>query len=293
MSTKPTVTPSAAKTLPVLHQEWEHCTRCELGQRRENMGSSFVFGEGVAGGIMFIGEGPGKNEAQEGRPFIGKSGQLLRKMLEKLAIEDVYITNAVCCRSFKYATDSEGKQTMVTRRGVAAPVEVDCEPAVPYLEACWPRLVEEIYLVDPILIVTLGRTAAETVLQRSVKIVAETNVLGPPSTKGPGTILRLPGAGYAPILTAHGVWRRKVKGQYLMPTEQSHVEYPVLPLLHPAYVLRSGTDRSLGGPPDKFRQGLNYVRQYYNAYVRAVYGEILPDTSISIDDMHTDMDNDE
>ncbi|HNR80391.1 MAG TPA: uracil-DNA glycosylase, partial [Mesotoga infera] len=73
------------------------CTRCPLSTTRNNV----VPGEGsIQSPIMFVGEGPGADEDASGRPFVGKAGQLLTKILESVKIDrqDVYITNIVKCR---------------------------------------------------------------------------------------------------------------------------------------------------------------------------------------------------
>src|SRR5581483_3032319 len=73
------------------------CRRCQIGYERKNN----VYGEGnPCADVMVVGEGPGETEDQLGRPFVGRAGQLLDKMLASidLAREDVYICNTVKCR---------------------------------------------------------------------------------------------------------------------------------------------------------------------------------------------------
>ncbi|MGB4437914.1 MAG: uracil-DNA glycosylase, partial [Sedimentibacter sp.] len=73
------------------------CKKCRLGETRTNI----VFGEGNEhADIMFVGEGPGYYEDVQGRPFVGKAGQLLDKMIEAIHFQrsDVYIANIVKCR---------------------------------------------------------------------------------------------------------------------------------------------------------------------------------------------------
>ena len=275
--------PDYRKSLPVLRQEWEACTQCNLGEVRKATGGAFVFGEGALGGIMFIGEGPGREENAAGRPFVGKSGQFLRAILQQINLQHFYITNTVCCRSFAYQYDSEGKQKFVTRKGVSIAVEQDEAPTPVQRAACFDRLHQEIYAVDPLLIVTLGGTAAETVLGRPVKILMESGDLRADASGEPGTVMRLPGALYRPVLTPKGLWRHKVRGAWVMNTEQDIVEYPVIPLLHPSFVLRCSADNGLGSPKERFAQGMTRVRNVYNAYMREVFGETLPDEAVTVD----------
>jgi len=83
--------------LKALSDKIGDCTRCKLSENRNNV----VFGEGSPDAdIMFIGEGPGKDEDLQARPFVGKAGQLLTNLIVKLGLkrEDVYIANIVKCR---------------------------------------------------------------------------------------------------------------------------------------------------------------------------------------------------
>ena len=80
-----------------LKQDCLQCTRCELGATRTNL----VFGVGVPDAeIVFIGEGPGANEDEQGEPFVGRAGRLLDDMLAIIGLrrEKVYIANIVKCR---------------------------------------------------------------------------------------------------------------------------------------------------------------------------------------------------
>jgi uracil-DNA glycosylase len=117
------------------------CKRCRLCEARHNT----VFGEGDANArIMFIGEGPGETEDNTGRPFVGRAGELLDKMIAGMGLErrQVYIANIVKCRP-------PGNR-------VPAPDEV---------AACTPYLLRQIQIIRPRVIVTLGLPAAKYMLQ--------------------------------------------------------------------------------------------------------------------------------
>ena len=127
-------------SLETLCREVAGCTRCALHLSRNNT----VFGEGSTNaGLMFIGEGPGFEEDRTGRPFVGKAGQLLDKMISAMQFsrEEVYIANIVKCRP----PDNR----------VPMPEEA---------AACLPYLVKQIELVSPKVIVLLGATAAHYLL---------------------------------------------------------------------------------------------------------------------------------
>jgi len=109
------------------------CTLCRLSEHRTNT----VPGDGSSNAsIMFIGEGPGEQEDRQGLPFVGRAGQLLNELLAgvPLARRDVYITNVVKCRP-------PGNR----------------DPMPDEVAACWPYLEAQIAMIDPRVIVTLGR----------------------------------------------------------------------------------------------------------------------------------------
>jgi DNA polymerase len=100
---------------------------------------------------MFVGEAPGFEEDRTGRPFVGPAGQLLTKMIEAIRLrrEDVYIANVLKCRPPNNRT-----------------------PAPPEVDACRPYLARQIALLEPRLIVALGRSAANTLLRNEASIAS-------------------------------------------------------------------------------------------------------------------------
>lgn len=119
--------------LATLAGEIKACQKCKLCEGR----TQAVSGEGDPDAkVMFIGEGPGKAEDQQGRPFVGAAGKFLTHMLESIGWqrENVFIANVVKCRP---------------------PENRDPEPTE--VEACWPYLAKQIKIIQPKLIVTLGR----------------------------------------------------------------------------------------------------------------------------------------
>jgi DNA polymerase len=119
--------------LGALNEQIKVCQKCRLGKGRKNA----VPGEGsLHSEILFIGEGPGRDEDALGRPFVGAAGKLLTKLIESLGMkrEDVFIANVVKCRP------PENRDPM--------PDEV---------ETCFPYLKAQINFIKPKLIVTLGR----------------------------------------------------------------------------------------------------------------------------------------
>lgn len=129
-------------TLETVCKEASTCTKCELAAHRTQV----VFGVGRASAdLMFVGEGPGREEDLKGEPFVGRSGKLLDKLVgEELGIErsQFYIANVVKCRP---------------------PNNRDPKPEE--IAACWPWLEAQLRLIDPKVIVTLGNFATKTLLQ--------------------------------------------------------------------------------------------------------------------------------
>lgn len=145
------IPPGTFQTMADLQEPCSHCQRCELGQSRTHA----VIGRGnPQASLMLIGEGPGQHEDEQGLPFVGKSGQLLDKILASVNFnpaQDVYICNVVKCRP-------PGNR----------------KPEPPEMAACLPYLLEQIRLMDPKLILLVGATAVQGIL--GSKIVGKAGI---------------------------------------------------------------------------------------------------------------------
>lgn len=156
----------AAAAVPVLHSlrpnpdvaamDWDAlaatvaaCRQCRLCETRKQA----VLGVGDRNANwLFVGEGPGAEEDEKGEPFVGQAGKLLDNMLAAIGLrrgEDVYIANAVKCRPPQNRT-----------------------PEAEEIAVCRPYLERQIALLQPKLIVALGRPAAQSLLQTEVKIAS-------------------------------------------------------------------------------------------------------------------------
>lgn len=206
-----------------LQNSWSNCQGCGLCQERKNV----VFGYGNPNAqVMIIGEAPGETEDLEGVPFVGAAGQLLdlylgqasfreeiqnlidevnsaRRQDEKIALrrklrdnllDEVYFTNVVMCRP----PDNR-------------------DPIPKEMEACRTRLMEQIYLVDPVIILTAGRIATEALVKKKISIT---------QSRGELFDVEVPGR--------------------IQP-----ITYPVLAILHPSYLLRKNDFRQKGGDAQK------------------------------------------
>ncbi|MGH9698419.1 MAG: uracil-DNA glycosylase [Candidatus Acidiferrales bacterium] len=128
-------------TLDRARQDLGECTRCKLHKSR----TKIVFGVGNSRAeLVFIGEGPGRDEDLQGEPFVGRAGKLLTQMIEAMSLrrEDVYICNVVKCR----------------------PPE-NRLPENDEIAACSPFLLRQLDVIRPKVIVCLGACASQTLLQ--------------------------------------------------------------------------------------------------------------------------------
>jgi DNA polymerase len=134
------------KTLAALAIQAQGCRECALCETRQNV----VFGSGNPDAdLMFIGEGPGANEDRQGQPFVGAAGELLTKIIQAIGSDrdQVYIANIVKCRP---------------------PGNRDPQPDE--IRACRAYLSRQIELVQPRVLVALGRVAAQTLLEKDTAV---------------------------------------------------------------------------------------------------------------------------
>ena len=254
----------------MLADEWAGCTKCSLSTHRELHNGQMVFGEGRQRGILFLGEGPGVDEEAYGRPFIGKSGELLRLFLERYKIKNHYITNIVACRSCAPRVDALGQPIFSKPYGnrPAMPKYQDQPPTKDQIAACAPRVYSEIYMADPVLIVALGAPAASFLRRAPVAITQERGVF---------IEVEVPGAGYRPVFSKKKKeWARKVKGEMIVPIEETTVRYMMLPTFHPAFVLRNKHDEKPDNPFERFARDIERAKMVYDRYCIELTG-IVPD----------------
>ncbi len=135
-----------AEALQELQKVVRRCAKCELYKTRRN----YVFGEGNPyADLMFVGEAPGGEEDKHGRPFVGRAGKLLTELLSEIGLsrDEVYIANVLKCRPPR-----------------------NRDPKPDEIKACSPYLDKQIKIIQPRLLVALGRFAAFFLLNRSVTL---------------------------------------------------------------------------------------------------------------------------
>ncbi|HVS74064.1 MAG TPA: uracil-DNA glycosylase [Candidatus Acidoferrales bacterium] len=128
-------------SLEKIREEIGDCKRCRLCEQR----NTIVFGDGnPRAELMFVGEGPGRDEDAQGLPFVGRAGKLLTQMIEAMGLErkDVYIANVVKCRPPENRTPEKDE-----------------------IAICSPFLLRQIDVIRPKVLVCLGGVAAQTLLQ--------------------------------------------------------------------------------------------------------------------------------
>jgi DNA polymerase len=133
----PSPSSSRDSLYPALREKILNCQRCGLSRERIHA----VPGEGnLEADLMFVGEAPGREEDIRGRPFVGKAGQLLTRIIQamKFTREEVYITNVVKCRPPQNRT-----------------------PRREEMEKCKPYLLQQIQMINPRVIVSLGKVATD------------------------------------------------------------------------------------------------------------------------------------
>lgn len=188
--------------LEELEEAWDGCRRCELCRTRNNI----VFGEGnPSADILIVGEAPGEHEDTLGRPFVGPAGDVLDGFLTSMSLNmgsDIYVTNVVACRPTAAVEDEQTGQIRIENR----------QPSKDERNSCKPRLLETIYIVDPMLIIALGRVPFQVLLGRAPKME---------SMRGSMQTFRM-------------------QGRY------TRIKYPVMPLYHTAYLLRTFDKRTSG-----------------------------------------------
>ena len=182
--------------LDELREAWSVCENCQLCQSRKNT----VFGEGPADArIMLIGEAPNKEEDESGQPFDGDAGDLLNMLLDgaEIARNSIYLTTLVSCKP------PETRQPLRDEKA-----------------ACWVRLAQQIYIVDPLVIVPVGKEALQTLVHgRSLDMKKSHGKLF-------GDAIKIPNP---PCQMFPRKDDKKVEWS---------VAYDVIPIYHPSFALR-------------------------------------------------------
>lgn len=145
-----------------LKQAASTCTKCSLHERRTNV----VFGEGdPSSPLVLVGEGPGDQEDKTGRPFVGRSGQMLDQALADNGLDrtKVYICNTVKCRAADWSTGKPQNRP----------------PTPAETETCREWLIPQLALIKPWVILTIGAPSAKNLIKKDFKITKERGIYFP------------------------------------------------------------------------------------------------------------------
>ena len=214
--------------LNALHQAWAGCQACGLCKERTRV----VFGYGSPDAqVMIIGESPGENEDRVGLPFVGQSGLLLDQFLGNVSSRQEVIQtlqSLLATTGRSQGAEQERNEYRIKLRELLCqefyftnvvmckPPE-NRDPAPKEMEACRTRLLEQIYTIDPVIVIAAGRIAAEAVIGKKISI-----------TQARGEIFDVEYQG------------KSVK-----------FVYPVMAVLHPSYLLRTNDFNNKGDSQGK------------------------------------------
>lgn len=247
--------------LGALYDAWARCQGCPLAVTRNNV----VFGHGqieqvplydktgavltMGGQVMIIGEAPGENEDRHGLPFVGQAGQLLDQYLGCASARQEVIEAYDTVTSTQRMPEAERnkwkgqlkhyllQEYYFTNIVMCRPDE-NRDPTPKEMEACRARLLEQVYTIDPVFIVAAGKIAAEALTGKKVSITQVRGEIFDVEFQGRGTVFR----------------------------------YPVMPVLHPAYLLRKNDFRQKGGDTEKTRDDFIRLMNLVDEYNERHYG---------------------
>ena len=207
-----------------LFGRWSDCEKCPLAKTRTNI----VFPDGNPDAdVAVIGIGPGETEDNEGAPFVGESGLIVNDYLKdvQLSRQELFIMNIVQCRPMSYGKNVFGKVVAENR-----------DPTQPEKDACRELWEEALYIVDPLLVIAMGKPAVQEVTRKRSITMGE---------------------------AAGKIDRCTIQGRV------APVTYPVMCMYHPAFLARSGNTYQ-GGPWHQalvaWQRAVHFLDQLRNAY---------------------------
>jgi uracil-DNA glycosylase family 4 len=217
--------------LSLLKAEWAVCQKCPLCEGRKNV----VFGEGnPEAQIIMISEAPGEEEDKSGIPFIGNSGVMLNSMLKQVDIDrkSLYITNILGCKTPK-----------------------NRDPISTEIAACMDRVYRIIYLIDPILIVSLGKVALQALVGGRWSVNQERGKI----FSSPFPAMKTTGERNG--VSVPGVFFPK-KGEN---KKEFTLDYDLIPILHPSFILKESPQKAdgtflIGGEAHRTMDDLNHIK---------------------------------
>lgn len=271
---------NARKSLLKMYEEWSECERCELSTYRKGV----IPGNGPKGQIMVVMRSPTwKTEEEQ----FTDGEELLRGLLNHAGVlGNVYFTYATACRSCSAILDPETNKpkTRTLYGGRVVPMLRDVPPTTSQVRSCAPRLQEELYIVDPLVILACGESAIHSLIGKSASV---SSMIGHPQH------IEIPGNGVTPKLTEKKhQWFRKVGGERLYPTTPTPVRYLMIPTHDPAYALTFASDTRHTSPAMELKCHVDQLAAVLNHSLRDGYvpENQEPDNAQDYQDFSEDLD---
>ncbi len=231
--------------LRALWEAWSNCQSCPLHHDR----TQIVFGQGNPDAqVMIIGEAPGATEDKNGVPFVGQAGQVLHQFLGDVSARQE-VVNAYLAAVAKDASPSDSRaarselhqllleEFYFTNIVMCRPPE-NRDPTPKEIETCRSRLLEQIYTIDPVAIIAAGRIAITALLSKNQSITS-----------------------------IHGqMFDLEFQGRAVT------YRYPVMAILHPAYIMRRNDYRQDGGEAEQTRDNILRVMNIVDEFNLRHYG---------------------
>lgn len=248
------------KPLTEVNAEWQECTRCQLGERRDLRGAPVLpFHGSERRGVLFVASSPDEEDEQAGAAFGGSAGLFVRFVCREAGFRDdeVSFTYVTACRACTPMLDSDGTpRVRKTRSGFVLMVK-DTEPPKEAVTTCLARVHETIYTLDPYLIVGMGKEACVALAGPSTSAP-----LGDPGVYAHE--IRVPGASHRASLTPKlRSWARTVRGTTTYPTIPYEVRYLMLSVRDHRRAYYDMNNKAATSTSSLF---LNDVRNAHNIY---------------------------
>ena len=257
--------PDASKPPSAVYDRWEGCRDCRLGDLREERAvllegmrdpPRMVRGEGATHSLMLIGTGPSWKEEKHGKFFA--PGKWIKESRTYERTGGSFVRTDSFDEPFPlYNEDGTPRAFFNETLQKHLPAYKDRHPLHPEFSACRIRLHEEIYAVDPLLILAMGPDVAMALVNK--RIVEYGSI----------TELTIQGRVPVPRITK-GQWGRKFKGQMVFPSDPSFLAYPMMVLADPEEVLRTSADRRPDGLLRRFYEHLKLAIEIVERHRREV-----------------------
>lgn len=249
--------------------EWVGCTRCELGVLRQAQHSKMCWGGGATepGGIVVVYEHTSEWDARSGQPLHTEEGALLDQVFQRLGSPPHYRIPLVACRSCTpMYVDGVLAERVNTQTGRSETVYRDAPPTPDQIKACRPRLLEQLYQLDPGILILMGSLSVSAVSGKPLNIV---------DNQGREIEIAIPGRLPKPSLSAkRHLWRRAGQPNPY-PLLRNMVRYTAVLTRSPQWVLANQADKGPLGALSLFFTHIRSAVETWHRYRHEVLGTSL------------------